>query len=127
MRYSDRWYFRCIRDSMSADGFTKGNTPANYITTKGVIDLQQQQENLCYYCQIFMDWLKRSKKDGLTIERLYPKYPHLESNCVLCCKSCNSKKYTRDKGLLKRYFSIWHRNTFDIIPRHTNRRCTYIQ
>ena len=129
MRYVDRWYFRCVRDSMKTD--IAANRPfhrEDYISTKQLIALQEVQRNRCYYCNVFMNWVERRKsKNGLTIERLRTDLPHLKTNCVLACKSCNSTRYSRDRGLLKRYFSLWRDRTFDIEYTPTNRTCTYVQ
>ena len=128
MRKIDRWYYRIIRDSKCSDIRAKRYTNnVDNITSDHLINLQNLQQNRCYYCQKFMDWIeRRSGKNGLTCERLDGR-EHLIENTVLCCKSCNSKKYTRDIGLLKRYFSIWKRLTFDI-PSYdqSKRRCCFV-
>jgi hypothetical protein len=128
MRKHDRWMYRIVRDSKASD-YKAGRvfTPEEYITTEDLIKMQETQKNQCYYCSCFMDWLeRRTTKTGLTCERRHNSKPHLVSNVVLCCKSCNSKKYNYRKGLLKRYFSLWFNHTFDIVAPRTNRRCSFI-
>jgi hypothetical protein len=124
----DRWMFRIVRDCKASD--LKANreyAPENFINTKYLEYLQEKQCNLCFYCECFMDWIERRKtKTGLTCERRNNNLPHEKNNCVLCCKSCNSKKYSYEKGLMKRHFSKWYNRTFNIVPPRTNRRCSYI-
>ena len=129
MRYVDRWYFRCVRDSRSMDlAANRLVNDKDYISTKKLIALQKEQLNRCYYCNIFMNWIERRKsRNGLTIERLRTDLPHISTNCVLACKSCNSRRYSREKGLLKRYFSIWRDRTFDIRYTPTRRTCSYVR
>jgi hypothetical protein len=128
MRKNDRWMYRIVRDSKASD-FKAGRlfTSEEYITTQHLIDMQEVQHNRCFYCDCFMNWLeRRTNKTGLTCERRRNDLPHLVSNVVLCCKSCNSKKYNYRKGLLKRYFSRWFNHTFDIRAPRTNRRCSFV-
>jgi len=114
---SDRWMCKIPRDSRKADrlaGRTDYDT-RDFIDTPYLLHLQTKQQNECYYCQTQLCWRERRRaKNGLTVERIDSRLPHLKSNCVLCCKSCNSKRYTRDHGLLKRYFTKWKKKTFDI-------------
>ena len=116
MRTSDRWYNRISRDSRYNDG--KANRTIDpkipYIDTEYLFGLQNKQQNRCYYCAQGMSWIERRKNLlGLTLERLDNNLPHYKTNCVLACKQCNSKKYSRDLGLLKRYFKKWKQRTFD--------------
>ena len=77
--------------------------------------------------KIFMDWIKRCHRPGLTLERLDDTEAHHKSNCVLACKSCNSRKLSKEKSLMLRYFRKWYRATFDVVPQFTNqRRCTFV-
>ena len=112
MRVSDRWYKRIVRDSRYNDRKAGRviDPTCKFISTARLFALQAKQSNRCYYCQTNMALTnRRSNPSGLTLERLDTIYPHYSSNCVLCCKRCNSKRYCRDIGLLKRYFSIWKR------------------
>lgn len=113
---SDRWYNRIVRDSRYNDRKAGRviDPTRKFISTKRLFTLQENQANLCYYCQANMAHTnRRSNPNGLTLERLNNGYPHYEDNCVLCCKSCNSKRYSREVGLLKRYFSIWKHKALD--------------
>ena len=70
-----------------------------------------------------LNWLeRRSCKNGLTLERLDNRLPHYRYNCVLACKSCNSKRFDRDTGILKRYFSIWKNITHTVRVQVDDRR-----
>ena len=122
MRKADRWYKRIVRDSKYNDR-CRGriiNPFLPYIDTASLLESQQAQENKCWYCQCEMNWLeRRSSKNGLTLERADNSIPHYKFNCKgLCCKSCNSKRFTTDKGLMKRYFCKWKE-----IALATNRYC----
>ena len=116
-RTSDLWYNRIPRDSKKSDRLA-GRTdydPQNFITPKYLFHLQTKQKNKCYYCWEELNWMeRRSSLNGLTVERLNGRKPHVKPNCVLACKSCNSAKFTREHGLIKRYFTKWRKKTFDI-------------
>lgn len=129
MRVADRWYKRIIRDSKRSDRINNlpVTDPDRYVTSQDLIDMQQQQQNKCYHCLIFMNWLeRRSCKHGLTLDRRNTSLPHYKDNVCLACKSCNSARYTKNKQLLKRYFRLWYQNTFDIRMTENKRRCSYI-
>ena len=123
MRVNDRWYFRAVRDSKTSDrNAGRLFNDEEYIKTLDLIDMQETQENRCYYCQKFMDWISRRGINGLTVERLNNALPHYTSNCVLACKSCNSKKYDRNRGLLTRYFTKWRDIALDVRVKQTGGR-----
>ena len=108
---ADKWYNRIPRDSRYNDR-RQGriiDQAVKYIDSQSLLDFQNDQENKCYYCGVQMNWLeRRSCKTGLTLEREKNYLPHYKSNCLgLCCKSCNSKRYQREHGLLVRYLSKW--------------------
>ena len=128
MKENDRWYKRIIRDARYNDR-KRGRyivPRKHFITSEDLFRLQNKQQNECYYCQCHMHYIeRRSCKSGLTLERLNNAIPHYTSNCVLCCKSCNSKDYSREKGLLKRYFTIWKNIIHKIRPSLTDRRGTF--
>ena len=128
MRLQDRWMYRIPRDSKASDKRRRRQFKVeDFITTTVLEQLQTRQRNRCWYCDEFMDWLeRRSTKTGLTVERKDTNLAHVVDNCVLCCKSCNSRKYSREKGLLKRYFSKWYNKTFEIRQPMTNRRCSFV-
>ena len=115
---SDKWFNRIVRDSRYNDRRQDRYISPNieYVDTETLLFLQQDQQNKCYYCQCQMNWLERRRsKNGLTVERKNNDLPHYKSNCVgLCCKSCNSKRYKRDHGLLLRYFSKWKKAALDV-------------
>ena len=111
MRKADRWYNRIVRDSRYNDRRQKRDIDPTipFIDSKTLFKMQNSQQNRCYYCQVQMEWLeRRSNKKGLTVERADNSQPHYIRNCLgLVCKSCNSKRFDQETGLLKRYFSKW--------------------
>ena len=115
---SDRWYKRIVRDSRYNDRARRRQIDDRipYIDTDTLMHFQDKQENECYYCGCQMNWLqRRTGKNGLTLEREKNYLPHYKSNCLgLACKSCNSKKYQREHGLLVRYFTKWKRLALDV-------------
>ena len=115
---SDKWFNRIVRDSRYNDGRQNRRIAPHlaYIDTNTLLAFQQHQQNKCYYCQCQMNWLeRRSSKNGLTIEREKNYLPHYKSNCLgLCCKSCNSKRYSREHGLLVRYFTKWKNTALNV-------------
>ena len=118
MRTADRWYNRIVRDSRYNDRIRKRfiDPTIPFIDSKTLFRMQNDQQNLCYYCRVQLEWLeRRSNKKGLTVERADNRLPHYISNCVgLVCKSCNSKKYSGPKGLLMRYFSKWRDRALNV-------------
>ena len=119
MKHADRWYNRIVRDSRHSDKKKKRTNyeEADFIDADRLLELQNEQENKCYYCFEALNWMeRRSSKQGLTVERLDDFLPHIKSNCVLACKSCNSARFTHKRGLLKRYFSMWKKRTFNVCP-----------
>ena len=119
MRYQDLWFNRIPRDSRYNDRM-RGRTireDIHYITGSDLLGFQNKQQNRCYYCDNQMKWYgdRRSDKTGLTLERKNNDLAHYTMNCLgLCCKSCNSKKYSGDRAVLKRWFSKWKNYTFEI-------------
>ena len=128
MRIGDRWAKRIVRDSKQADIIGgRPIRPVDFVDSDFLEGLQIDQDNRCYHCGIFMDWIKRCHRPGLTLERLDDNEAHHKSNCVLACKSCNSRKLSKEKSLMLRYFRKWYRATFDVVPQFTNeRRCTFV-
>ena len=119
MKNADRWYNRIVRDSRHSDKKKRRTNyeEADFIDADRLLELQNEQENKCYYCFEALNWMeRRSSKQGLTVERLDDFLPHIKSNCVLACKSCNSARFTHKRGLLKRYFSMWKKSTFIVCP-----------
>ena len=80
-----------------------------FIDAESLFEFQNKQQNKCMYCLTEMEWMeRRTNKNGLTVERGDNREPHYLFNCIgLACKSCNSKQYSAEKGILKRYFSKW--------------------
>jgi len=124
-RLHDRWPKRIIRDSKQADiRAGRAYNPDEFLDEAWLENQQTRQQNKCYHCGKFMNWIIRNGVDGLTCERLDNSKPHHKDVCVLACKSCNSKKLSREQSLLRRYFFRWYRNTFDVRQSVTNRRCS---
>lgn len=119
MRINDLWFNRIPRDSRYNDRRVGRKIVEGipYITARDLLTFQNKQQNRCYYCDNQMKWYgnRSSDKMGLTLERKNNAFPHYTRNCLgLCCKSCNSRKYVGNRGLLKRYFSKWKNATFEI-------------
>ena len=128
MRVSDRYYNRIIRDSKTSDKKQHFRIGDTYITAADILRMQNEQQNRCAYCGIFLNWLERRRnRDGLTVERLDTSRPHEVDNCCLVCKRCNSKRMTPEKKILTKYFYRWYRATFDF-PSYveTNRVCSFL-
>lgn len=116
-RKSDRWHRRIPRDARYNDRKAGRHIDPTrpFINTDALLTLQREQQNLCHYCLTNLNWIeRRSCKHGLTLERLNNRLPHYTDNCVLACKSCNSKRFDRETGILKRYFSIWKSITHSV-------------
>lgn len=117
-RESDNWYNRICRDSRYNDRRKNRTIDPNipFINPATLFRFQNKQQNKCLYCLTEMEWLeRRSNKKGLTVERGNNQLPHYISNCLgLACKSCNSKQFTHERGILKRYFSIWKTRALDV-------------
>ena len=112
MRHSDQWQFRILRDSKRHD-LAKGlYDSANFIDTEFLLHMNEKQQSRCFYCEIPMAQHVRSIRQGMTLERLDITKGHIKSNCVLCCKSCNSKKLHRDTDLVR---NILNKCTLDIV------------
>ena len=108
---SDNWYNRIVRDSRYNDRRRNRTIDPQipFINSATLFKMQNAQQNRCLYCLTQMEWMeRRSNKKGLTVERGDNRLPHYISNCIgLACKSCNSKQYSHENGLLMRYFSKW--------------------
>ena len=130
LRESDNWYNRIVRDSRYND--KKANRQIDpavaYVTTPDLLNLQNEQQNQCYYCWEGMGWMERSRNPcGLTLERLNNNLPHYKTNCVLACKRCNSRRYSKNRGLLMRYFKKWKALTFDpVVQFQSSRSPNYV-
>ena len=127
-RDSDRWYRRIVRDCKASD-YKAGREVnlENYVQSGQLEVMQDNQQNKCWYCQEQMCWLERRRaRNGLTCERMDNSLPHETGNCKLACKRCNSRKFSREKGILMRYFCIWKHSALGIRAPQTNRRCTFV-
>ena len=63
--------------------------PPNYMDHTFLLGLRVSQHNKCHYCTVPMQTANMMMPDGLTVERLDNNQPHLKSNCVLACHTCN--------------------------------------
>ena len=124
---SDNWYNRIVRDSRYNDRRQNRTIDPTipFINSATLFKMQNDQQNRCLYCLTQMEWLeRRSNKKGLTGERADNRLPHYITNCLgLACKSCNSKQYTRERGLLKRYFSKWKDFALNVHVKVDDARC----
>ena len=109
-RENDMWYRRIVRDARYNDRCRGRRIDATvpFISTERLLELQKKQENKCCYCNVNMEHHeRRANPKGLTLERADNSLPHYITNCHLCCKSCNSKRYSTEESLLRRYFNKW--------------------
>ena len=108
MRKADEWQFRIVRDSKRYDIGKGFYDQANSIDTEFLLAQNEKQRTLCFYCDLPMAQHNRNIRQGLTLERLDVSKGHIKSNCVLCCKSCNSKKVHRDTQLIQQLLVKWN-------------------
>ena len=80
-KYSDRRQERPIIES-------------EYIDEEFLKNRNKKQKGRCFYCKFQMQKYDRKAHDGLTCERLDMNQPHTKTNVVLCCSSCNCRKFT---------------------------------
>ena len=87
---STNWAKRAIVHSRIADR-NKNRTynKKDYITHTRLEFLQKLIGNKCVYCQTEMQCINRRKPDGITIERINRRFPHVKNNVTLCCFHCN--------------------------------------
>ena len=114
MRKSDEWQHRIVRDSKRSDLLKGHYDPSNSIDTEFLLAQNEKQRTMCFYCEIPMAQHNRNIRQGLTLERLDVVKGHTKDNCVLCCKSCNSKKVHRDKGLIERLLVKWNTPVYHV-------------
>ena len=113
MREADEWQNRIVRDSKRFD-IRKGiYDRENLVDKEFLLAQNEKQRTMCFYCDVPMAQHNRNIRQGLTLERLDVSKGHIKSNCVLCCKSCNSRRIHRDRALIQRLLVKW--NT----PNHT--------
>ena len=84
------WTKRAIVHSRIADR-NKNRTykQEDYITPSRLEFLQKLLKNKCVYCSTEMQSTHRRKPNGITIERINQKFPHVKNNVLLCCFRCN--------------------------------------
>ena len=76
----------------------------DYIDVDFLKKQREKQKTKCYWCNIDMNPVHRKQRDGMTVERLTSE-PHLKSNCVLACFSCNAKSYRYGWNPFPQYLS----------------------
>ena len=107
MRSSDEWQKRIVRDAKRFDKLKGIYNPAESIDTEFLLGLNEKQRTRCFYCEIPMAQHNRNIPQGLTLERLDTSKGHIKSNCVLCCKRCNSKRLHRHSARIKDLLVKW--------------------
>jgi hypothetical protein len=83
---------RMIMGAKLADKKRGRVSECKYITESKIFELQEEQENLCCYCELKMVFgvgVSRKQANALTIERIDNITGHIEENCVLACHHCN--------------------------------------
>ena len=63
----------------------------NFIDYDFIEELIENCDEKCPYCLIDLKY-EKYQDDMISIERMNNKLPHIKSNCILCCLSCNKKK-----------------------------------
>ena len=111
MRSGDEWQKRIVRDSKRWDLMYDIYDAENSIDTEFLLGLNQKQQTRCFYCEIPMAQHNRNISQGLTLERLDTTMGHIKSNCVLCCKRCNSKRlhrHSNHSSRIRELFIKWN-------------------
>jgi hypothetical protein len=100
------WGKKAVRASRENDKKYKrfAKVADDYITDVFLHGLRTKLGNRCCYCEIMMQTTNRRSHDGLTVERLNNAVGHSLTNCVLCCFSCNSRRFSNDST--KRKYSL---------------------
>ena len=89
----ENWPKICVKMSKISD--QRSNRPWNeteYVTPNFLLAQLDQQWNVCFWCGISMQTKNRKAPDGLTIERLYNHLPHIKTNSVISCHTCNVRQ-----------------------------------
>lgn len=90
-----RWGAKKVWDNQKKDRTRFTWNPSEYMTEQWVYDTNASQQQRCYYCKIDCQRTNmRGIQNGLQIERLDNKLPHLKTNCVICCQACNSRQFS---------------------------------
>ena len=108
MKKNDQWQRRIVRDSKRCDLLKGLYVPSEAVDTEFLLELNAKQRTRCFYCEIPMAQHNRNISQGLTLERLDTSKGHIKSNCVLCCKRCNSKRVHRDRELIRELLIKWN-------------------
>jgi hypothetical protein len=95
-----RWRSNIIFNSRAADARRwSADDIANYgayLTIERIDELLVMQQGRCFYCTTKMVYGagidRRAHRSGASIERVDNCVPHVISNCVLACSSCNTAR-----------------------------------
>ena len=81
--------------------------PGEYVTRDWLLARLDAQGPICYWCgKGNLDTKKRLTDNGIQLERLSNKLPHLKRNCVFACGHCNRRSW---------------RAKWDVTPHHLRR------
>jgi len=95
LRRNRIWPKRIISHSKSADRDANREFDIEqYIDEVFLISQRKKQRNQCTYCKTSLQTINRKLHNGLTVERMDNALAHLKNNCVLCCSSCNCRRFT---------------------------------
>lgn len=87
---SGRWANRaCVHSKIADQKANRRYNNDDFITPSRLVFLRSLQRDECVYCKTKMQTGHRRKPNGLTIERINNKLPHIKHNIVLCCFHCN--------------------------------------
>ena len=100
------WGKRAVRASRWADRQAEREIrEADFITPEFLKKLQTFQANRCAYCTIELQCRERCQHDGLSVQRLDNSEAHHKRNCILACRSCNSKRMENLTAERERYLT----------------------
>jgi hypothetical protein len=94
-----KWQNRIVSTSRQTDKRRWGQEVGDFgepITVERIADLLVVQQGRCVYCSAAMVYGlgidRRTHPRAVTIERTDNDVPHVITNCVLACHSCNSRR-----------------------------------
>ena len=87
---------------------------SEYITKEWLKGLYRKRGAVCYWCGArHLNVVNRRGADGLSIERLENRLPHLKRNCVFACSDCNRRSW-RSKFMMYPYHILKYRYSVDV-------------
>ena len=114
------WATRMVLHSKRSDKYKKYKwEPAEYVNKQWILTMFRKTGATCYWCGATnLNIKRRTGADGLTLERLSNKLPHLKRNCVLACGQCNRQSW-RENFKLPPYHLLRYRYSLSPVTRDT--------